>query len=401
MLRRSVLFQLTFLFLVFQSSCDSKTPEVAAMPPAPVSVSQPIEREVIDYDDYEGRVAAVKTVEVRARVQGQLTKVFFTDGQMIKQGDQLFQIDPRPYQALFESAKAHREAANASLALAKSEYARITRLVNSAAASREELETWRAKQGSAVADRQGAEAEMQKAQLDIDFCDIRAPISGRISRTLMTEGNLVNPAGGDSLLTTIVAVNPMYVYFDVDERALLRYRREYAKVEKADLEEDIKKLKIPFALAIEGDNDYSMHGTIDFVDNRVSRGTGTIQVRGVLNNVGRLLDDGLRARVRVPVSDPYKALLITDRAISSDQTLKYVYVVSTDNIVERRDVVPDRMFDGLISIKSGLTPREWVIVNGILRVRAGAKVDPKPVPMPGAGALPVPVTSPPAAKPSS
>ncbi len=389
---------LMLFLLVALSGCDSKTPEVAPMAPASVSVSQPIERDVVDYDDYEGRIAAVKTVEVRARVQGQLTKVFFTDGQMVKQGDQLFQIDPRPYQAMLETAKAHREAANASLALAKSEFARITRLVNSQAASREELETWRAKQGSAIADRQGADAEIQKAQLDLDFCDIRAPITGRISRTFMTEGNLVNPSGGDSLLTTIVSIDPMYVYFEIDERALLRYRREYAKLEIAGGEEDIKKLKIPFFVAIEGDSDYGTKGTIDFVDNRVSRGTGTLQIRGVINNAGRLLDDGLRARVRVPVSDPYKALLITDRAISSDQKLKYVYVVNTDNIVERRDVEPDRLFDGLMSIKSGLTAKDWVIVNGILRVRVGAKVDPKPVLMPGATTTaPVPPATKPAA----
>ena len=193
--------------------------------------------------------------------------------------------------------KAHREASNASLALAKSEFARITRLVNSQAASREELETWRAKQGSAIADRQGADAEIQKAQLDLDFCDIRAPITGRIGRTFLAEGNLVNPSGGDSLLTTIVSIDPMFVYFEIDERALLRYRREYAKLEIAGGEDDIKKLKIPFFVAIEGDNDYGMKGTIDFVDNRVSRGTGTLQIRGVINNAGRLLDDGLRARV--------------------------------------------------------------------------------------------------------
>src|SRR5262249_2380223 len=160
-------------------------------------------------------------------------------------------------------------------------------------------------------DRLGAEAEMQRAQLDLDFCDIRAPISGRISRTLITEGNLINLGGADSLLTTIVAVDPMYVYFDVDERMLIRYRRMYAKMELPHGEDDIKALKIPFAIAIEGDADYSMNGIIDFVDNRVTRSTGTITVRGVLNNVGRLLDDGLRARVRVPVSDPYKAMLIT------------------------------------------------------------------------------------------
>ncbi len=356
---------------------------MVAMPPAVVSVSQPIEREVADYDDYEGTIAAVDTVQVRARVQGMLTKVFFKDGQIVKAGDRLFQIDPRPYQATLDSAKAHKESADAGFTLAKSEYNRIARLVGSQAASREDLENWRSKQAVSLADRQSAEADMQRAQLDLGFCDIRAPISGRISRSLLTEGNLINTAGADSLLTTIVATDPMYVYFNVDERALLRYRREYAKSGIAVGEDAIKELKIPFAVALEGDADYTTKGIIDFVENRVNRGTGTIQVRGILNNASRLLDDGLRARVRVPVSDPYKALLITQLAIASDQTLKYVYVVTSDNVVERRDVEPDREFDGLISIKSGLTIKDWIVVTGIQRVRQGAKVEPKQVPMPG------------------
>lgn len=394
---RPLLLGLAILGLALQSSCQPKTAAVAPMPPPTVSVSQPIEREVVDYDDYEGRVAAVETVEVRARVQGQLTKVFFKDGQLVKKGDQLFQIDPRPYQALLENAKAHRASADASLTLAKSEFDRIARLVSGAAASREELETWRSKQGVSRADRQGADAEMQKAQLDLDFCDIRAPISGRISRPLLTEGNLINTAGSDSLLTTIVTTNPMYVYFDVDERAMLRYMREFAKAGVPQGEDSIKELKIPFAIALEGDSEYAAKGIIDFVENRVNRGTGTIQVRGILNNPGGLLTDGLRARVRVPVSDPYKALLITERAISSDQTLKYVYVVNADNVVERRDVTPDRLFDGLISIKSGLTSKDWIVVTGIQRVRQGAKVEPKQVPMPGPPVAPV---QRPAAKPA-
>lgn len=398
MFRRFFFSGLALLGLALQTSCQSKTPAVAPMPPPTVSVSQPIEREVVDYDDYEGRVAAIETVDIRARVQGQLIKVFFKDGQLVKKGDQLFQIDPRPYQALLENAKAHRASADASLGLAKSEYARIARLAGAAAASREELETWRSKQGVSQADRQGAEADMQRAQLDLEYCDIRAPISGRISRPLMTEGNMINTAGADSLLTTIVSIDPMYVYFDVDERAMLRYLREFSKAGVPTNQESVKDLKIPFSIAIEGDSDYLTKGIIDFVENRVSRGTGTIEVRGIVNNASGLLVDGIRARVRVPVSDPYKALLINERAISSDQTLKYVYVVNNDNVVERRDVVPDRLFDGLISIKSGLTPKDWIVVNGIQRVRQGAKVEPKQVPMPGPPAPPV---QPPVSKPAS
>jgi RND family efflux transporter MFP subunit len=398
MFRRLHRSGLAVLALALQASCQSKTPTVAPMPPPTVSVSQPVERDVVDYDDYEGRVAAMETVDVRARVQGQLIKVFFKDGQLVKKGDQLFQIDPRPYQALLDNAKAHRASADASLALAKSEYARIARLAGAAAASREELETWRSKQGVSLADRSGAEADMQRAQLDLEYCDIRAPISGRASRPLMTEGNMINTAGADSLLTTIVTINPMYVYFDVDERAMLRYLREFNKAGVPTNQESVKDLKIPFAIAIEGDNDFATKGIIDFVENRVNRGTGTIEVRGIVNNPSGLLVDGIRARVRVPVSDPYKALLINERAISSDQTLKYVYVVNNDGIVERRDVVPDRQFDGLISIKSGLTPKDWIVVNGIQRVRQGAKVEQKQVPMPGP---PAPPAQPPVSKPAS
>jgi membrane fusion protein, multidrug efflux system len=378
---RSCATGLALLLLASLASCQ-KMPAMPEMPPLTVTVSQPVEREVTDYDDYEGRLAAVKTVEVRARVRGQLTKIFFKDGQLVKEGDQLFQIDPRPYQAMLDSAKAKRESAEAALTFAKQEYNRTARLVSSNAASREDLDQWRAKQSISLADKQGAEAEMEKAQLDLDFCDIRAPISGRTSRPLITEGNLINSGSGDSLLTTIVSIDPMYVYFDIDERAMVRYRRAYAKNNVVG-EDSIKELKIPLAIAVEGDMDFTIKGIIDFVENRVNRGTGTLQVRGVVPNTGRLLDDGMRARVRVPVSDPYKALLITERAIGTDQTLKYVYIVNAKDEVERREVQSDRPFDGLIAIKSGLGPQDWVIVNGAQRVREGVKVVAKQVPMPG------------------
>jgi len=369
---------------VVLAGCGPNGPAIAEPPPPPVSVSQPVEKEVTDQDDYEGRIAAVKTVEVRARVRGELTKVLFKDGQLVKEGEPLFEIDPRPYQAQLDATKAMIASADASLEHAKTQYARILRLVNNKAATREELDEWTAKQDIAKADRLKAEAEMQKAKLDLGFCKITAPIAGRISRPLVTEGNLVNAAASDTLLTTIVATDPLYVYFNVDERALVRYRRDFSKEPKLQGAESIKELKIPVFVAIEGDADFTQKGTIDFVENKVNSGTGTIQVRGILNNPNRLLDDGMRARVRVPVSDPHKALLIAERAIGTDQGLKFVYVVNADKVVERRDVQPGRSFDGLVAIKSGLKPKEWVIVNGIQRVREGIKVDPKEVPMPGA-----------------
>jgi RND family efflux transporter MFP subunit len=198
-------------------------------------------------------------------------------------------------------------------------------------------------------------------------------------------GNLVNAGGGDTLLTTLVSVDPMYVYFDVDERSMLRYRRSFRKRDQANAPQPpIKELKIPVLVALEGEEGYPHKGVIDFADNRVNPTTGTIQVRGVLANTSRLLEDGMRARVRVPVSDPYKAVMVTERAIGTDQGRKYVYVVNEQNVVERRDVVLDRLIDGMQVIRKGLKPGEWVVVNGIQRVRDGLKVDAKRGPMPGA-----------------
>jgi RND family efflux transporter MFP subunit len=382
MFARCYLFWLGILSLVIApTGCERGGPSVAELPPQVVTVSQPVERMVKDQDDYEGRIAAVKTVEVRARVRGQLNKIFFKDGQLVKTGDPLFEIDPRPYQAALDAANAQKSAADAAYELARIEYNRTSTLVRTNAAVREELDMRRARQSISEADRLKAKADVEKAQLDLGFCNIVAPIVGRISRPLLTEGNLVN-SGGESLLTTIVTTNPMYVYFDVDERALIRYRQDYAKGNPQG-EESIKELKIPVFVAIEEDANYSRIGTLDFVENRVNRSTGTIQVRGILENSDRLLDDGMRARVRIPVSDPYKVLLINERAIGTDQGIKFVYVVNADNVVERRDVRPDRSFDGLVAIKGGLKAKEWVIVNGIQRVREGSKVEPKQAPMPG------------------
>jgi RND family efflux transporter MFP subunit len=370
------------------AGCGPAAPPVAETPPPPVTVSQPLSREVVDQDDYEGRIAAVHPVDIRARVRGYLVKVRFQDGQMVKQGEPLFEIDPRPYQATMDAAEAQKAGAEASLELARKEYARTASLVRSKAASREELDVWSAKQSVAAAERLKAVASIEQAQLDLDFTKIVAPIGGKIGRAQVTEGNLVNAAGGETLLATIVTVDPIYVNFDVDERALLRYRREYQKGKKEgdSLTPSIKELKIPVSVGLEGEEGYPHKGVLDFADNRVNSSTGTIQVRGVLPNPKGILDAGMRARVRVPVSDPYKALLITERAVGTDQGRKFVYVVNGQDLVERRDVTLDRVFDGLQAVREGIKADDWVIVNGIQRVRDGMKVDPKRGPMPAAAA---------------
>jgi RND family efflux transporter MFP subunit len=360
---------------------------VADTPPPPVSVSQPLVQEVIDHDDYEGRIAAVETVEVRARVRGHLVKVNLKDGQIVKPGDLLFEIDPKPYQAALDAAKAQVAAADSALELAKKEYARSSRLLGQNAASREEVDVWLGKQGVAKADRLKAEAVVEQAELDLGYTKIVAPVAGKTSRALVTVGNLVNAGGGETLLTTITTIDPMYVFFDVPERALRLYREHFRKSVKAGgPEPSVKELKIPVYVGVEGEEGFPNEGVIDFVDNSANPNTGTFLVRGVLPNPKRLLDAGMRARVRVPVSDPHKAILITERAVGTDQGLKFVYIVNDQNVVERRDVQLGRVHDGLQVIQAGVKPEDRVIVNGIQRVRDGAKVDPKPVAMPGAPA---------------
>jgi RND family efflux transporter MFP subunit len=377
------------LGLVIVAGCNPAAPPVAETPPPPVTVSLPLVREVIDHDDFDGHIAAVDTVDVRARVRGHVVKVNFQDGQMVKEGDMLLEIDPRPYQASLDAADAQKAGADAALDLAKKEYDRASTLLRSRAASREEVDVWIGKQAVAKAEQLKALAAVEQAKLDLGFTKITAKISGKTSRALVTAGNLVNAGGSETLLTTIASVDPMYVYFDVDERALANYRRHFRKgVKEGEPEPSIKELKIPIYVGLEGEEGFPHTGVIDFTDNKVNPSTGTIQARGVLANTSRVLDAGMRARVRVPVSDPHKAVMVTERAIGTDQGLKFVYVVNDQKVVERRDVKLDRLSDGLQVVREGLRPEDWVIVNGIQRVRDGVTVDPKQVTMPGAPAKP-------------
>ncbi len=365
--------------------CGPVAPPVAETPPPPVSISQPVVRKIIDFDDYEGRITAAKRVEVRARVRGHLIKVHFQAGAVVKEGEPLYEIDPRPAKASLDAAKAQEKAAEASLQFAKAEYNRTRTLVTKDAASREELETWVAKQAIAKGESLKAQAAVEQAQLDLDFTRITAPIDGKLSRTLVDEGNLVNAGGGETLLTTLVSIDPIYVYFNVDERSLIRYREQFRKEAKPDEPRPpIKELHIPVHVALEGDEGYPHKGEIDFADNKVNPSTGTIQARGVLSNARRIFEDGMRARVRIPFGDAHTAVMVTERAVGNDQGRKFVYVVNDENTVQRRDVELGRLADGLQVVEQGLKPGEWVVVNGIQRVRDGMKAEPNRVPMPGA-----------------
>ncbi len=360
----------------------SNPPPVANTGPPEVTVSKPVARKVTDYDSYTGRIEPVQTVDVRARIRGHLIKVAFQDGAEVQKGTLLFEIDPRPYEADLEQAKASLKSAQANLKLMNAEYQRTASLVTKRAASREEMDVIQGKRDVAAADVGKAQAAVDRANLDLGYTRVTAPIDGRLSQTAVSVGNLVNAGGGETLLTTLVSMEPMYVRFDVDERSLLRYLED-ERGEKTRDAEHIKDLKIPVWLGLANQEGYPRKGFIDFADNRVDPSTGTIRVRGVFDNKDRALIPGMFARVRIEASNPYEALLVNDRAIGTNQGQKYVYVVDSAKKVQERPIKLGPLSDGLRVVQEGLQTDDWVIVKGVQRVREGMEVKVKEEPMPG------------------
>jgi len=358
------------------AGCGKRASQGVPAPPA-VSVVQPIAREVIEWDEYIGRLESPETVEIRARVSGYLDKVHFKEGKEVKKGDLLFTIDRRPYQAEYDRAEADHQRAESQADLAKSDAERARNLIATKAISAEDFDTRTKTYTSALAAVKSAKAAMDSARLNLEFTEIRAPIDGRISSALVTAGNLVSggvSGAGASLLTTLVSVDPLYCYGNADERAILKYIR-LGKEGKRDSPRD---MEIPAEMGLADETGFPRKGHIDFVDNRVDPATGTMRARGVFPNADHSLSPGFFARLRVPGSGKYPALLIPDRALGSDQSQKFVYVVNAEKKVEFRPVKIGPMIDGLRVVKEGLKPSEQIIVEGLLRVRPGVVVDAKP-----------------------
>jgi RND family efflux transporter MFP subunit len=367
--------------VVAGSGCGGGT-KVVAPPPPEVSISQPVEEPVQETLEFTGRTSAVESVEVRARVTGYITKVDFTDGAVVKAGDPLFEIDPREYEAAVLRAEGQVARLRSQLARADSEVARNQTLRPSGAASARDLERAVADKGAVEGELKASLAQLDTARLDVEFSHVTAPIAGRVSRAEITQGNLVVVgASGGPLLTTVVSLDPIYVNFDADERALVRFRKAIIARDGTSSPETVRAAEIPVLVGLADEPDFPHRATIDFVDNQIDPSTGTIHVRAVLPNPQRLFEPGMFVRVRLPVGEPRPGVLVTDRAIGTDQDRKYVLVVNDRNVVEYRPVKLGAMHNGLRAVAEGLTPGEWVIVNGIQRVRPGVTVTPQKVSM--------------------
>lgn len=357
----------------------------APSPPAPprVTVQRPEQREIVDYNEYNGWTDASQTVEVRSRVRGHIDKVHFTDGQVVDAGQLLFELDARPFQADIEVAQGQVEVAKAQLEFAIAEEARQQELFEKKVNTKADLQKAVASRKTWEANVAAALEEMHRRQLDLTYSRISAPIKGKISRAQLVAGNLVNAGGSDPLLTTIVSYDPLFVYFFVDERALLEYRQKSARRVARTHDKPLKESQIPFEFGLETDVGFPNKGLLDFADNRIDPQTGTIEVRGVVANADARFIPGSRVRVRIPVSDPYQALLVPDEAVLSDQDQRYLLCLNAENVVVRRNVALGRLLeDGMRVIlpgtgdKEGVAATDWVIVLGLQRARINYPVEP-------------------------
>lgn len=353
---------------------QSQTPPPAPPPPT-VTVATPITRAIVDYDEYVGRFVAVNTVEVRARVSGYLEKIHFTDGQLVKEGDLLFTIDRRPFQNSLDQARANLTQARATLAFAEGDLQRGQQLVRDKTITDQTFEQRLQAKRSAEAAVAANEALVKQAELDLEFTELRAPVSGRIGDRRVSPGNLVTggSAGSTTLLATIVSTDPIRFEFTFDEASYLRYERLAA--ESADVATRGGSSQVRLRLIDEPD--FNHPGRMDFIDNVIDRATGTIRGRAVFANAAGLFTPGMFGRIQVPGSARYNALLIPDSAIGSEQARRFVYVVRPDDTVAQKYVTLGALSEGDRVITSGLEPDDRVVVNGLMRVRPGIKVTPQ------------------------
>jgi len=365
--------------MIMAAGCATEATPSVQLPPPEVTVAKPITREVTDYFEFPGQTAAVGEVEVRARVTGYIVKVNFKDGQQVKEGDLLFEIDPRPYQAALDRTVGELARIEALLAKAKKDLVRSERLRPSGAVSEDDYELHLSQLAVHQASLQVAQAAKREAELNLGFTNVVSPINGRVSNARIREGNLVQPGPGDTtVLTTVVTTDPIYVYFNIDEQALLKYVGLAGQRGEAMHPSHLKDKKISVEIGLGHEEGFPHVGMLDFADNKLDSQTGTIRARGIFENTKEYLTPGLFCRVRIPFGKPHPALLVSDRAIGTDQRQKYLLTVNQQNVVQYHQVKLGPLQDGQRVIESGIGPDDWVIVKGLQRARPGSTVKPHP-----------------------
>ena len=356
-------------------ACGEGAPPKAAPPPPAVIVANPVQQTIVDRDEYVGRFVAVDNVEVRARVSGYLAQVHFRDGQIVKQGELLFTVDRRPFQNALDQARANLVQARSNLTFAEADLARAQQLVRERTVSEQLFEQRAQSKRNAEAAVAASEAAMRQADLDLEFTELRAPVSGRIGDRRVSPGNLVTGGtlGNTTLLATIVSIDPIRFEFTFDEASYLRYER----LSKRGTDVAGREGSVLVELRLIDEADFGHRGRMDFVDNVIERSSGTIRGRAVFSNPAGLLTPGMFGRVRVPGSAAYAALLIPDIAIGTEQARKFILVVDADDVVRQRHVTLGDIVGKLRVVKDGLAASDRVIVEGLMRARPGQKVSPQ------------------------
>ena len=351
-----------------------------AGPPPEVAISRPLSRPVVEWDEYVGRFDAVEAVEIRARVNGYLTEIGFKDGQQIKKGEPLFVIDPRPYERALAQAQAEWEQTRVKVANAALDVERGRPLAKTNVISQKTMDDRENLQRDAEAAVRVSESKVKTAELELSYTRVLAPITGRVSRTLVTAGNYVVGGGGtgSTLLTTIVSQDPIYAYFDISENNAIKYKR---MMERATKDGGAALLGAKVGFGLPDEQGFPHSGQLDFLDNRLDAGTGTLRARAIIENKGGLFSPGMFARMRLAGSGEYAALMLPDEAIGTDQTTRYVLVVGDDATAQRRPVKLGPLFEGMRIVREGVGADDWIVVRGQARIRPGAKVSPKREPL--------------------
>ena len=350
------------------AGCNNQQPAAHGPPPAEVTVSKPEQKEVVNWNEFTGRTTAVKLVTVTPRVSGYIVDIPFKEGDLVHQGDLLFQIDPRPYQDAYEQAVGQLQQAQANQQLQDVTFARQQRLRDTGVIAKEDYDTALSNKNQAAAQVVAAQAARNSAQLNLEFTHVTSPIDGRVSRQLVNIGNLVQ--ADSTRLTTIVSIDPIYAYFSMDELAALTFQRLIREGKLASSPDG----KVAVYLQLQDETGFPHEGTIDFSDNAFDSSTGTLLIRGSFPNSDGFLTPGNFVRVRVASSPKYDALLVADRAIGSDQDQSFVYVVDSENIARLRHIKTGQLAEGLRVVKSGLQPDDVVVINGIIKVRPDSSV---------------------------